>query len=121
MEILKKYFDENAVCSVAEVHKLTQHKRHITIYLDVESSTRKALSTMAAESRDAWLALHCPPIGHAVWNKKHVDDYFVETPVGSAKPLQISCKHYYDSVLQRKRSAAQSVAARLRAIFEQNN
>ncbi|MFT6301457.1 MAG: hypothetical protein ACI9XK_000421 [Granulosicoccus sp.] len=67
LEILEDYFSSGALCSTSEVVKLEANNNGLTVSLEIEPATRKALYKMPENRRDDWFSLHCPPEHHPVW------------------------------------------------------
>jgi len=114
IESLHNYFNETPVCTVAKVNEITHIERNITIDLDIEPATRKALSAMHNESRNNWMSLHCPNPQHEVWNA--VDDIFVQSTTTDV--LRMSCANYFESKFNLRKNTKNSVAQRIKKLLE---
>jgi len=114
---LKSYFDSNPACSVAEISNLSRKNKSITISLEIKPPTEHAISRMTVKSRNAWMALHCPPFNHELWNKPGIRDFLVETQTANDESRSVSCKAYFDSLFQRQHSINTSVAERIRKLL----
>ena len=114
VESLYEYFAATPVCSVATIDEIAKTKDQVIVSLNIERSTREALSAMHRESRDDWLSLHCPYPRHDVWNG--VDDVIIESVIPSSK-LNLSCSQYFLSRFEIQKKTESSFRQRIKKLL----
>lgn len=94
-QLLHAWFATAGVCTTSSVSDINDDGREVTISVEIEPATRKALGRMNEDDRRDWFSLHCPPQIHGVWRQPSPpDDIIVTGTYGDDQLMRLSCVVY---------------------------
>lgn len=95
-DLLHTYFATAGVCTTSSIRQIEDDGRIVFISIDIENSTRNALTRMTQYDRDNWFSLHCPPQIHGVWQQASPpEDILVEGWLAEDQAVTLSCVDFH--------------------------
>jgi len=114
VEAAQQFYDSNPACSTAKVVAIEQENDSLAINILIENTTKKAIIAMGKTDRENWLALHCPPETHVIWEKlKDSGDVEIIGVSGLASEVKLSCLTHFNAIYSKTQIRNKTVRARI--------
>lgn len=118
----ENYYRENTACTVANVEGLDINERNVTVTLSVEPATGFALAESDIQTRDNWMALHCPSPIDPVWVRGAPDfDVTVLAKLGNLNEYSLQCGLFHQRENGKRMQTTDTVLSRLKQLLYNRN
>ena len=113
-----EFYAENTACTVAKIEALVRTDSRVSVELELEPATARALATGDALNRDNWMALHCPSPIHPAWKQNAPKfDVTIIASLDNLGQYELSCAQHHDTQAHVRQRKSEGVLARLKLLL----
>lgn len=114
-QLLQSFYDTAGVCTTSSIESIAENRHDLTVHINIEKTTAKALIGVSGSRKDDWFSLHCPPEIHGIWKVHEPShDVLISGLLGQSEHHTLSCLNY----LKRDQIREQTFRQRIRTALE---